>query len=192
MAKYSFNHKSDAGFSLVETMISTMILATALVALAQLFAVSSKSNSGARNSTFAMVLAQQKMEQLRGLTWGFDNLGLPISDTETNTTVSPETPTGGHGLAPSPGNTLQSTTDGYVDFLDAHGNLLGGGTTPPVGTTYVRRWMIEPLPTNPNNTLIIQVLVTRRTNRGAADGPLYVERLPEEGRLITVKTRKAQ
>src|SRR5262245_24716947 len=112
-------------------MISTMILATALVALAQLFAVSGKSNSGARNSTFAMVLAQQKMEQLRGLTWGFDNLGLPISDTETDTTASPETPTGGRGLTPSPSNTLQTTTDGYVDYLDMHGNLLGGGGTPP-------------------------------------------------------------
>jgi hypothetical protein len=169
-----------------------MILASALVALAQLFAVSGKSNSAARNSTFAMVLAQQKMEQLRGLTWGFDNLGLPISDTETNTTVSPETPTGGRGLSPSPSNTLKATTDGYVDYLDAHGNALGSGTTPPAGTTYVRRWLIEPLPTNPNNTLILQVLVTRRTDRGAADGPDYVERLPEEGRLITVKTRKAQ
>jgi type II secretory pathway pseudopilin PulG len=192
LAKYSFSHNSESGFSLVETMISTMILATALVALAQLFAVSGKSNSGAKNSTFAMVLAQQKMEQLRGLTWGYDNIGLPISDTQTNTTVSPETPTGGRGLTPSQGNTLKTSTDGYVDFLDAHGNLLGGGTQPPVGTTYIRRWLIEPLPTNPNNTLIIQVLVTRRMNRGAADAPDYVERLPEEGRLISVKTRKAQ
>ncbi len=31
--------------------------------------------------------------------------------------------------------------------------------TPPANTVYVRRWSVEPLPTNPNNTLILQVLV---------------------------------
>jgi hypothetical protein len=51
--------------------------------------------------------------------------------------------------------------------------------------------MVEPLPTNPNNTLIIQVLVTRRRDRGTADIG-SVARAPEEARLITVKTRKAQ
>ena len=49
----------------------------------------------------------------------------------------------------------------------------------------------QPLPTNPNNTLVIQVLVTRNFNRGAADNGA-VSRLPEEARLVTVKTRKAQ
>jgi hypothetical protein len=173
-------------------MVATLILATSLVALAQLFAVSVKTNGAARNGTFTAVLAQQKLEQLRSLTWGFDGLGLPISDTNTNTAVSPEAVAGGTGLSPSPGNTLQTSTDGYVDYLDNFGNLLGSGTNPPNGTAYIRRWMIEPLPTNPNNTLIIQVLVTRNPNRGTAANSGSVARLPEEARLITVKTRKAQ
>ena len=33
------------------------------------------------------MLAQQKMEQLRGLTWGFDTVGLPVSDYSTDTTA---------------------------------------------------------------------------------------------------------
>jgi prepilin-type N-terminal cleavage/methylation domain-containing protein len=180
-----------AGFSLVEVMVATTILAVALTSLAQLFAMATKSNSIARNGTFTQILAEQKMEQLRSLTWGFDTLGLPVSDTTTDTAKSPMGVSGGTGLAPSPSNTLQTVTDGYVDYLDANGNVLGdGGTVVPGNTAYIRRWYIEPLPTNPNNTIVIQVLVTRHRNRGAADGG-NVMRLPDEARIISVKTRKA-
>jgi len=65
------------------------------------------------------------------------------------------------------------------------------GAGVPASAIYTRRWSISPLPTNPNNTLIIQVLVTRNKARGASDLGA-VGRLPEEARLITVKTRKAQ
>src|SRR5437870_3172963 len=98
--------KTERGFSLLEVLIATTILATAVTALAQLFAVSTRANANARTTTFASVLAQQKMEQLRGLTWGFDIQGLPTSDTSTDLTVVPEKPTGGTGLSPSPGGTL--------------------------------------------------------------------------------------
>jgi type II secretory pathway pseudopilin PulG len=190
LAKYSFS-KSESGFSLVETLVATALLAVSLVALAELFGVAAKSNASARTGSFAAVLAEQKIEQLRALTWGFDSLGLPISDSATDTSVSPELAAGGTGLSPSPSNTLQANTDGYVDYLDNNGVQLGGGTVIPAGTAYIRRWMIEPLPTNPNNTLIIQVLVTRRQDRGVADAG-SVMRLPDEARLVTVKTRKTQ
>jgi type II secretory pathway pseudopilin PulG len=182
---------SAAGFSLVEVLIATMLLATALVMLAQLFVLSTQSNIGARNTTFTAVLAQQKLEELRALTWGFDTQGLPISDTSTNTAVSPETPAGGTGLAPSPAGSLGANTDGYVDYIGQFGDKLGGGAAPPANTVFVRRWSVEPLPSNPNNTLILQVLVFRNKERGAAnDGAGTL--LPEEARLVTVKTRKSQ
>lgn len=189
LAKYRFSKES--GFSLVETLVATLMLAMALTSLAELFAISVKNNAVARNGTFTSVLAAQKMEQLRALTWGFDVLSLPISDTSTDTAVSPQVPTGGKGLSPSPSNTLRANTNGYVDYVDPQGVILGGGTVIPDNTAYIRRWLIEPLPTNPNNTLIIQVLVTRRRDRGIADVG-SVARAPEEARLITVKTRKAQ
>jgi prepilin-type N-terminal cleavage/methylation domain-containing protein len=190
MALAKSNSSSNAGFSLLEVMIATAILATSLVSLAQLFALSTRSNIGSRNSTYAAVLAQQKLEELRSLSWGFDQIGLPMSDITTDTTVTPETPVGGTGLSPSPDSALQGNTVGYVDYIDAFGNKLGGGSVPPQNAIYTRRWSISPLPTNPNNTLIIQVLVTRLQDRGAADQGA-VKRLPEEARMITVKTRKA-
>ena len=172
-------------------MVATALLATAVVTLAQLFGVATRSNLSSRNTTYATVLAEQKMEELRALTWGFDPQGLPVTDTTTDTSVSPEDPNGGSGLAPSPKSSLQENTPRYVDYIDRFGNKLGTGSTPPAGAIYVRRWSIEPLPTNPNNTLILQVLVTRTLARGDADNG-SVARLPDEARLVTVKTRKAQ
>ena len=190
MALAKSNSSNNAGFSLLEVLVATAILATALVSLAQLFALSTRSNIGSRNTTYAAVLAQQKLEELRSLAWGFDQIGLPISDITTDTTVTPEQPIGGTGLSPSPDSALQGNTVGYVDYIDAYGNKMGTGTAPPQNAIYTRRWSISPLPTNPNNTLVIQVLVTRLNDRGAADQGA-VKRLPEEARMITVKTRKA-
>jgi type II secretory pathway pseudopilin PulG len=185
----SFNRES--GFSLVEVMVATGLLATAIVTLAQLFALSTQTNVASRNTTYASVLAEQKIEELRALAWGFDTQGLALSDTTTNTAVSPQTPTGGKGLSPSSSASLQENTPGFVDYVDAYGNKLGTGENPPDNAIYIRRWSITPLPTNPNNTLVIQVLVTRHRTRGAANQG-SVGRLPDEARMITVRTRKAQ
>ena len=188
----SRSFRSDAsGFSLIEVLVATLLLATSLVTLAQLFALSTQSNAGARNTTFTALLAHQKLEELRALTWGFDAQGLPISDTTTNTAVSPETPAGGTGLAPSPGGSLGSNTNGYVDYIGQFGDKLGGGIVAPPNTVFVRRWSVEPLPSNPNNTLILQVLVFRNHDRGAANNGAGTV-LPDEARLVTVKTRKSK
>jgi prepilin-type N-terminal cleavage/methylation domain-containing protein len=188
---------SEAGFSLMEVVIAMGVMAVGLVALAQLFAISTRANHAAKTTTFATMLAQQKMEQLRGLMWGFDTLGLPVSDVATNTSVvaqaagcpAPNTAGQGTGLSPSPGGTLAGNVAGWVDYLDINGCLLGGGGAIPNRTIYIRRWSVEPLPTNPNNTLILQVLVTRRIDRGAADQG-NVMRMNEEARVMSVKTRK--
>jgi prepilin-type N-terminal cleavage/methylation domain-containing protein len=190
---------TESGFSLVEVLAATVILTVALMSLAQLFAISTRSNFSARSNTFAALLAQQKMEQLRGLTWGFDVLNLPVSDLATDTSTGgqlagcpvPGGGGGGTGLAPSPWGTLQGNVAGWVDYLDQNGCLLGGGGVAPQGTIYIRRWSVEPLPTNPNNTLILQVLVTRDTERGLANAA-NVARQNEEARLMSVKTRKTK
>jgi type II secretory pathway pseudopilin PulG len=192
MALAKFKFSSQKGFSILEVTIATGIMAGALVTLGQMFAVSVSNNRAARSVSYTTVLAEQKMEQLRGLTWGFDNLGLPMSDTTTNTALPTETATGGTGLSPSPRNTLTRNTAGWVDYVDQFGNILGGGDTPVPNTVYIRRWAVEPLPTNPNNTLIFHVLVTKRPNRGSADTDGSTLRLPDEARLVSVKTRKAQ
>ncbi len=147
-----------------------------------MFVISTNTNRESRRVTTTAILAQQKIEQLRALAWGFDDFGLPISDYSSNITVTPPASTGGAGLQPSPANTLTTSTTGFVDYLDAYGAWVGTGTTPPTGALYVRRWSIDPLPTNPNNSLVFQVLV----GRIAPSGP------PTDlARQVTLKTRKS-
>ena len=175
------------GFSLVETLVATTILVVALAGLAQLFSVAAHANAGSKKTTLAAVLAEQKMEQLRGLAWGFDALGRPLSDTSTDTTSPTEAPWGGTGLGPSPSDSLARNASGYCDFLDDKGRPLGGGSTPPASASFVRRWSIEPLPVDPGNAIVIQVRVLGLPPRSGADSRA---RGPGEARFLSVKTRR--
>jgi hypothetical protein len=148
------------GFSLLEATFAATILVVGVGALAQLVLVSTQANRGSRVTTLASILAQEKMEHLRGLTWG-----------------SAE-------FSPSPVGSLSRNTAGYCDFLDGSGRPLGdglGSPTPPDGTVFIRRWSVEPLPANPDTTVVLQVDVIAPRDR----------RLPDESRLVSVRARKA-
>jgi prepilin-type N-terminal cleavage/methylation domain-containing protein len=187
-----FNSNSDRGFSLVEVLVSMGLLTAVSLGVAQLFALSTRNNLIAKGQTSTTAMAEQKLEQLRGLTWGFDleGQGLPLSDTTTNLSVTPPTHSGS-GLNPSPPDALERNTTGYVDFLDANGAWVGTGAAPPRSAVYIRRWSIQPLPTNPNNTLVIQVLVTPVVSEAARVESSTRKRMSGDALLTTVKTRKA-
>ena len=53
------------GFSLIEVLIASGLLVTTLASLAHLFIVAMSANVGARDMTYATVLAAQKIEELR-------------------------------------------------------------------------------------------------------------------------------
>lgn len=180
---------AEDGFSLLEVLVAATILTVALAALAQLFAVSARANGSAKATTYATLLAQQKMEQLRSLAWGFDRFGLPLTDSTTDVTVAPESAAGGAGLGPSPPDALRRNTTGYVDYLDGSGTVLGTGPTPPAGTVYIRRWSV--VPTDPPHTVVLQVMVTRIRNRGMEGAATGGSRFPDAVRLVSVKTRKS-
>ncbi len=154
----------EAGFSLVEVLVAAGLLATAVVALAQLFALSARANLAARRISDASILAARKLEELR-------------AEGE---------------LSPSPPAALQENTAGYVDYVDAFGNTLADGGTPQGAAIYTRRWSIAPLPASSGEALVLQVLVTPLRDRSDATAAGSSGRLPEEARIVTVRTRKAQ
>jgi len=193
MAPARSSTSSSAGFTLIEVIISMGLLAAVSLGIAQLFAASTRANLAARTRTSTTTMAEQKIEQIRSLTWGFDTAGqgLPVSDTTTNLTVYPLT-AGGSGLNPSPTDALEQNTPGFFDFVDAAGTWVGTGGNIPGNAAYVRRWSITPLPTNPNNTLVIQVLVTPLANEHArVASPFTRTRMLGDSLLVSVKTRKA-
>src|SRR3954470_2965350 len=181
----------EGGLALIEALVAAGLLAVALVTLCELFVAAMRSNLDSRSTTYATVLAQQKVEELRALTWGFDPEGIPITDTTTDTAVDPAQRFGGTGLSSSPATALHRNTAGFTDYVDRFGHKLGGGASPPPNTAYTRRWSIAPVPSSSANTVVIQVLVTPRFERGAAEDGA-VRRLAGEARVVAVKTRKSQ
>ena len=183
-------HKDpDAGSTLVEVILATLVMTSGVLAMIQLVSVSTANNVFSRNTTVATILAVQKLEQLRALAWGVGANGLPISDLSTDTAVDPESPIGGTGLQISPAGSLLQNTPGFVDYLNVSGQIVGGGSRAPQGALYTRRWSIEPAVGDPD-ALILQVVVTPRRNSGAANRGA-AGRLPGEARVVTLKGRKA-
>jgi prepilin-type N-terminal cleavage/methylation domain-containing protein len=129
------------GFTLVETMFAIGILGVALTMLAQLFVIATESNVNSRRSSLASILAAQKIEQLRTL---------------------------GDELAPSGVESLSADVDGACDFLDEYGRSMGGGSSPPDGAVYIRRWSVQPLAEDPD-TFVLQVAVFPRSWRSGTD-----------------------
>jgi prepilin-type N-terminal cleavage/methylation domain-containing protein len=195
MASDAFKFSRDErGFSLIEVVIAVGLLAVLSIGIAQLFGMATKANYAAKGQTSTALLAAAKMEQLRGLAWGFDQgpnaLGLPVSDLVTDLSVYPST-AGGLGLNPSPAGTLDNSVAGYVDYLDRNGQWVGTGQNPPRTAVYVRRWAVDPLPTNPNNTLVLRVRCTTVDHLARVVGQEVI-RTADDTWLVGVKTRKSQ
>jgi type II secretory pathway pseudopilin PulG len=115
---------STRGFTLVETLVATGILVTALAGIAQLFVLGTQLSRQASASGQALVIAQDKLEHLRGLRFAFDANGSPVTDT---------------GLTQSPADSLHADRAPYRDWLDASGDA-GVETTE---AAFARRWRIS-------------------------------------------------
>ena len=185
----SESHDAEEGFSLLEVLIAVVVLSTTAAGLAGLFTIAAVSTRMARSQTLAMLLASDKLEQLRGLTWSFDASGAPVSDTTSDVSTQPMTNVG-QGLRASPPDSLQRNTAGYVDYLDQTGRWVGTGPQPVTGAVYIRRWNIQPLPDDPANTLVLQVLVTPVAGGSSALPRHGAVRRPADGLITSVRTRK--
>ena len=153
---------SEAGLTLIETLIALALLLVVSVGVLGLgaIAMATTENQGhllARTAEYA----QDKMEQL---------LALTFCDGDSDTTVLPTNPGTGQGLAgcaaPLNNNgtgvggssSPSAPVAGYVDYLDTSGNLLpSAGGAAPSGWQYIRVWQISSA--NATNT-VKQITVT--------------------------------
>lgn len=130
--------KADDGFTLLEALIASIVLAGALVTLAHVVSIGVEQSTAMRRTMAAQVLAQSKLEELRALPWRFAD-GARVSSA---------------ALAPSPAQSLTSDMAGWVDTLDRFGAPAGARQP----QTHRRRWSIATWATDPD-TLILQVCV---------------------------------
>jgi type II secretory pathway pseudopilin PulG len=158
---------SEAGLTLIETMIALTLLLVVAVGILGLgaIAMATTENQGhlmARTAEYA----QDKMEQL---------MALKFCDATSDTTVLPTNAAGGQGLAGcaaplnSNGTGVGGSSDptapvaGFVDYLDSSGNLLttGAGGAAPNRWRYIRVWQISSA--NATNT-VKQITVTAKVS----------------------------
>jgi hypothetical protein len=128
---------SERGTTLLETVIATSLLLVVMIGLLSMAALATvyTENHGhleARTTEYA----QDKMEQL---------LALVYTDSITNTIVFPAVPFGGTGLSIGGSSDTAAQVNGYVDWLQQDGSLLGGGVTPPTEWFYERVWEVSQL-----------------------------------------------
>jgi prepilin-type N-terminal cleavage/methylation domain-containing protein len=155
--------RDGRGFSLLEALVALALLGSALAALAQLVVMATEANVSARATTLATALAIDKMEQLKGQ---------------------------GADLRASPPGSLRVNSEGYCDFFDGAGRLLGGGAIASSTSVYVRRWAVEVLPSDPENARVLQVRVIpqHRVLRPALGWPGAVP--ADASGLVALRTRK--
>jgi len=181
----------DRGFTLLEVLIALLLVAVMAQGAAVLGDRAVTAIHRAREQTSATVLATQKMEQLRELTWGFDAEANqePITDVSTDLSRDPAA-AGGAGLGGA-GGSLDASLPGYSDFLDARGAWVGSGASPPADAVFIRRWSVAPLASMPDDVVVLQVFVTTVA---------HVLRVPAASRargadgvwLLTLKARKGR
>lgn len=151
------------GFTLAETVVALGISVTLVATLVPVYVQVVSATLTAHDQSVATMLAVAKLEQLRGLPFAFDDAGgagfVRVTDTVTDVTA-PALADGGPGLSPSPPGTLLRDTEGYVDYLDAAGRWVGRALLPAGTAVYARRWAITPLPSSPEDAVVLQVLVT--------------------------------
>jgi type IV pilus assembly protein PilV len=102
-------HDPQSGLTLLEVMIALVILAIGLLALSGMQITSIRANGSGFQSTTAVSLADERMQQLKNLS--FSNASLtPGTHTETPLTVSVGTADGTHGIVYSRSYTVTDTS----------------------------------------------------------------------------------
>ena len=93
--------RSNQGCSLLEVLVATSVVVVAVAALAQLSGVAVHTNARARSTTFAVLIAEEKMEALVATFAAQDALGAT--------------------LPASPAGALERDTPGYCDYVEQNG-----------------------------------------------------------------------
>ncbi|MEP6782653.1 MAG: hypothetical protein ABI983_03225 [Acidobacteriota bacterium] len=133
---------SVRGFTLLETLIATGILVTALAGVAQLFVLGTQLTRQSITSGVALVSVQDKLEALRGLPFAYDADGSAITDP---------------ALQISPPTSLAEDVEPYVDRVDG----TGVSRESEDEAAFVRRWRVSALGDTQPDAVSIEVCVFR-------------------------------
>ena len=172
-----------AGFGLLEALVACGLIVVLAAGVAQLTLASVAAVRASGDETLALLLAVQKIEQLRSPAWD----RRPESAGATDPTGVDR---GGPGAGASAGGSLARNVSGYVDYLSARGASVGGGERPPSGTAFVRRWSVQPDPRLPDDLLVLDVVVLPLRVAERAGAAALSPNVPGVVRLSALKGRR--
>jgi len=132
--------ESVRGFTLFETLIATGILLTTFAGVAQLFVLGAQLTRQSVRSGAALVAAQDKLESLRGVPFGYSGDGTAITDA---------------ALRISPPTSLEQDVDCCVDWVDAG----GVSREDRAQAAFVRRWRVSEIGAGVPDAISIEVCV---------------------------------
>src|SRR5260221_14037755 len=135
MATRALTHRDERGMSLIELMISLLVLAFGLLAVGRMFPAGARAQVQDRLLTGANYFAQEKLESLTGRTWA-DPL---LMDGRHPAGTAGETPGGGQWARLFPVTTLTGKTANLKQGAGT-GNHTGARPRPPAlaGPPHVR------------------------------------------------------
>jgi hypothetical protein len=154
----------------------------------QLLALASRADARTRQLAMAQQIAREKMEQIGALTWRSDG-GSPVTDWNSDLTITPTTASGGTGLGASPPGTLTANIPGYCDFEGSDGRWLAAGDGAAAGAAWVRRWAIEEL-RGVSDTLFVQVVVLPAGGQNLSSVAGF--KAADGLRLVAIRTRTSR
>ncbi|MEO8483803.1 MAG: prepilin-type N-terminal cleavage/methylation domain-containing protein [Acidobacteriota bacterium] len=181
------SQRVDDGFTLLEVLLALFLLAGVALVLADLTCRAVRITDRARRQSVMAMMAEERVEQLLGLSWGLGEAAAAVPVTDTGTDLTGALPaSGGPGLGTSPVDALSTDEPGHVDFADRRGTWVGSGPAVPAGAEFVRRWRIARVPST-SECLAIEVLVDVVDAAGRRAGSFTGAAV----RVATVKARKA-
>ena len=119
-----------SGTSLIEAIVATAVVATAIATLAGLLSLAAHTVMLGRDRTLAAIHAQAKLESLRASR---------------------------ASMAASPSDALTHNVSGWSEFLDMDGRRAGHDAG-YAGAVFVRRWQATPVPGRPGLMIIVVVV----------------------------------
>ena len=157
--------RQQSGFTLIELMISMIVLVVGLLALIGLLAVAIESNGRNKVDSTATMLAQSVLEQINSTMLEPVPGNASITDCAANNFAIDVGATGGAALSTSSGNidfsqAASSVPSGYqMDYVVCADDPNSGGV---IHTTYDVRWNVKPV--TAGTYLITVGAVSKRTS----------------------------
>ena len=168
--------RTDRGTTLIELMISMVVLAIGLGAITIMLTGAMASNNKSSRDMTATLLAQMVMEQISAQ-HVYSTQTINITDCAGNSwTIATAPGTAGTGN----GATLKS--DGSIDFTQSYSTLLSSNyamqyvdcsTAGGTQTTYEVRWNVMSLSTNSTSRLITTAARVMPSNTTMLGGPIF-------------------